>query len=338
MLDAPPNTRTGGTKKISSDLLAVLPTYAGRPVSWWRDLPWTVTRGGDSLLLTLDHLQEAPLTDRANRERVLACGAVIENLRLAAHHFGIELDVTYWPDSAAAHTVARLTLGAPVVPRREEEALFRVLSRPDHGEARDVDGAPSPALLAVLRHAARSEGGWLDVVADEARRTLVADLASEAAVIADAERGARRILLSADVAMRGAARLPVGGGPTLGELLATLGANVQPSGEWTAARASIAREYTMDAPVLAVLGAGDDTPMGWLRAGAALQRVLLHASVQGLRARFLNAPLLHPLLRDAVRSILFAAGAPQAIIRFDFEATDAGRAPRLAGVRNASAA
>ena len=338
MLDAPPTAHIGGDRAVVSDLLAILPGYAGRPVSWWRDLPWTVTRSGESLLLTLDHLREELMIDRANRERVLACGAVIENLRLAAHHHGAELDVASWPEGVASSMVARLTLGAPLVARREEEALFGVLSRPDHPAVRDVGGAASPALLAVLRHAARSEGGWLDVVTDDARRMLVADLESEAEVIANAERGARRILQSGDVASRGSARLVVGGGPTLAELLATLGANVQPSSEWTTSREWTARGSTMDAPILAVLGAGDDTPVGWLRAGTALQRVLLHASVQGLRASFLNAPLLHPLLRDAMRAILFPVGTPHAIIRFDFEATDASRTPGRLGVRSASAA
>lgn len=338
MLDAPPIARPGGNLDAGSDLLAVLPRYAGRPVSWWRDLPWTVIRSGDTLLLTLDHVREEIVSDRANRESVLACGAVIENLRLAAHHFGVDLDVTYWPEGAVTSTVARFSLGAPLAPRHEEEALFGVLSRPDYPTVRDPGGVASPALLAVLRHAARSEGGWLDIVADDARRTLVADLESEAAVIADAERGARRILLSGDVATRGSVRLVTGGGPTLGELLATLGANVHPCSEWTVGRKEMARGFTMEAPILAVLGASEDAPMGWLRAGAALQRVLLHASVQGLRATFLNAPLLHPLLRDAVRSILFAAGAPQAIVRFDFDATEMGRSPQHAGGRRATAA
>lgn len=328
MHDAPPPPDPGSASVPPVDLLATLPRYAGRPATWWRDLPWSVTRDGDSLLLTLDRLREELVGDRANRELVIACGAVIENLRVAAHHFGAELAVEHWPLGPTATTVARVRVAASIEPRREEEALFGILSHAAPAPVRRGGGATSPALVAVLRHAARSEGGWLDVVSDDARRTLVAELESEAAAITDAERGARRILSTHSAPLPTGGHFTMGGGPSLGELLATLGAHVHPSNEWSTGRAAAARGRAMEAPILAVLGANDDVPTAWLRAGTALQRVLLHASVQGLSATFLNEPLHHPLLRDAVRALLFASGAPQAIVRFDFEANGSAKSQR----------
>jgi hypothetical protein len=338
MHDALSSTSAGSASVPPSDLLATLPRFAGRPATWWRDLPWSVTRDGDSLLLTLDHLREELIADRANRELVMACGAVIENLRVAAHHFGAELAVESWPSGPNSTTIARFTVAATIAPRREEEALFAILSHATPGPARRGGGATSPALVAVLRHAARSEGGWLDVVSDDARRTLVAELESEAAAITDAERGARRILSTHAGPLPAGAHFTMGGGPSLGELLATLGSHVQPSNEWSVGRAAAARGRAMEAPILAVLGANDDVPAAWLRAGKALQRVLLHASVQGLSATFLNEPLHHPLLRDAVRALLFAGGAPQAIVRFDFEANGSAHGSRHRGGSDATAA
>lgn len=324
MIDAPTPHAASGEVITPSDMLSAILPFTGRPLTVWRDLPWSVVREGkDRLLLRLDRVREEVLSDRANREIVMACGAVLENLRIAAHHLRRELVVEAWPFGQDHTVVARLSLGEELAPRREEEALFSVLASAPQGASARIGGGVSPALVAVLRHAARSEGGWLDVVADDVRRQIVGDLESEAAAIADAERGARRLLTARFGASGGGAQFAVGGGPSLGELLGTLGANVQPSNEWSAGRAAAARGSALEAPVLAVLGASEDSPDAWLKAGAALQRVLLHASVQGLTAVFLNEPLHHPLLRDALRSVLFAAGAPQAILRFDFDANGA---------------
>ncbi|MCC6928770.1 MAG: hypothetical protein IT359_07245 [Gemmatimonadaceae bacterium] len=329
MIDAPTPHAASGEVIASGDPISAILPFAGRPLTVWRDLPWSVVRDGkDRLLLRLDRTREEALGDRANREVVMACGAVLENLRIAAHHHRAELVVEPWPYGQEHSVVARLSLGQALSPRREEEALYSVLSSAPQAAGTRIGGGVSPALIAVLRHAARSEGGWLDVVSDDARRQIVGDLESEAAAIADAERGARRLLTarlgaSGGGSVGGGAQFAMGGGASLGELLGALGANVQPSNEWSSGRAAAARGSALEAPVLAVLGASEDSPDAWLKAGAALQRVLLHASVQGLTAVFLNEPLHHPLLRDALRSVLFAAGAPQAILRFDFDANGA---------------
>lgn len=105
--------------------------------------------------------------------------------------------------------------------------------------------------------------------------------------------------------------------------MASLGTNVMPSNEWTPSRAAVLRTSTVEAPLLLVLGSHRDAPTDWLQAGAALESVLLHASAQGLTATFLNEPLHHPLLRDGLRALVFASGAPQAIVRFDFDASSA---------------
>ena len=341
MIDAPTTPRASGEASSVPDVLAAIVPFSGTPLNVWRDLPWSVVRerrDGASLLLRLDRVRDEIITDRANREIVMACGAVLENLRIAAHHHGADLRIEWWPMGRTETTIARLSLGEPLVPRHEEEALFGVIARGQHPATRRIRGGVSPALVAVLRHAARCEGGWLDVVADDVRRQILGDLESEAAAIADAERGARRLLSARFGASGGGAQFAVSGGPTLGELVGALGANVQPSNEWTAGRAAAVRGSALEAPLLAVLGANEDVPDAWLRAGAALQRVLLHASVQGLTAAFLNEPLHHPLLGDALRTVLFASGAPQAIVRFDFDANGAVLDPRRLAEGSVSAA
>lgn len=337
MIDAPATAESAHHACNGRDALAALPAFAGAPPTWWRTLPWSVTHDGNALTLRVEALRDELLSAPANREVLMACGAVLANLKIASHHLGHDLRVEFFPDDAGSPIVARVVLASEVCPGREEEALFDIL---EHGTRALAHGGKSvsPALVALLRHGARSEGGWLDVVADDARRAIVGDLESEAVAISDAERSARRLLSARYGAGTLGPQFAMGGAPSLGELMGTLGASVQPGNEWSATRAATLRASALEAPLLAVLGSSDDTPGGWVRAGAALQRVLLHASVQGLRATFLNEPLHHPLLRDALRSLLFADGVPQAVVRFDFNAAGSARDTHRGGGKRATAA
>ncbi|GAA4039457.1 Acg family FMN-binding oxidoreductase [Nonomuraea soli] len=81
-------------------------------------------------------------------------------------------------------------------------------------------------------------------------------------------------------------------------------------------------------PQLAVLATPGDGPLDWLRAGQALQRVLLTATVHGISASFLNQPLD---LRDMRRrnDPPHRGGHPQMIMRLGYGPA-VPRAPRRA--------
>ena len=322
-----------------SGLLSTLAAQPGSTAGWWRDLPWSLRATDDSIELHLEHLQEEAIDDPANREFVVACGALLLNLRLAARNAEWELDVEHWPDAGDPSFVARARLAGRAEPSHEEGALFGVLSRSESFDPRRTAGPFSPAMVAVLRHAARTEGGWVDVIADDARREMVGDLASRAELLADCVCGARRLVTPVRRGVADTLASPVlmrRGAPIMTELMTVLGSNVMPGNEWSERPAVHVRSVALEAPVLLVLGACDDTPEGWLLAGAALQRMLLHASAQGVTATFINEPLQHPLLRDALQEMLFAGGAPQAIVRLDFDSNASVDTPARASSRVSS--
>jgi hypothetical protein len=64
------------------------------------------------------------------------------------------------------------------------------------------------------------------------------------------------------------------------------------------------RSAAAKAPMLAVLGVGDETRRGWLLGGVALSHVLLRATASGVSTGFLNQPVqvadLRPRLAAAV--------------------------------------
>ncbi len=72
------------------------------------------------------------------------------------------------------------------------------------------------------------------------------------------------------------------------------------------------------APTVAVLATHQDRPVDWVRAGQALQRVLLEATSSGLAASFLNAPVEHDDLRWLARSPLSGVGRTHTLLRLGY--------------------
>jgi hypothetical protein len=77
-------------------------------------------------------------------------------------------------------------------------------------------------------------------------------------------------------------------------------------------------------PQLALLGTTDDSPADWLRAGQALERVLLEATHHGLATSLTSHPLEWPELRWAVRDPLSVTGQVHMVLRLGFGATAPG--------------
>ena len=69
------------------------------------------------------------------------------------------------------------------------------------------------------------------------------------------------------------------------------------------------------AGLVALLSARDDRRPGWLLAGRALQRVLLHATARGIGAAFRTRPLEVPVTRDQIRAEFTGGAYPQLLLR-----------------------
>jgi hypothetical protein len=71
-------------------------------------------------------------------------------------------------------------------------------------------------------------------------------------------------------------------------------------------------------PQLAILATRRDGPAEWLRAGQALERVLLEATAAGLSTSLLNQAIEHDNLRWLLHEPLGVWTRPQAVIRFGY--------------------
>ncbi len=71
-------------------------------------------------------------------------------------------------------------------------------------------------------------------------------------------------------------------------------------------------------PQLALLGTSGDARADWLRAGQALERVLLQATADGLATSMTSQPLEWPALRWTVRDPVAGMGHVQMVIRLGY--------------------
>ncbi len=70
-------------------------------------------------------------------------------------------------------------------------------------------------------------------------------------------------------------------------------------------------------PTLVVLSTAGDTPEQWLRAGQALERVLLTATVRGLATTPMSQPMEVPRLRELLAAA-DSGKAPQVVLRIGY--------------------
>ncbi len=88
------------------------------------------------------------------------------------------------------------------------------------------------------------------------------------------------------------------------------------------------KQLADESPVLAVLGTASDNVADWLKAGQALEKVLLSAHSQGLQASYLNQPVQVASLRPKLQNLLSKREFPQILLRLGFPEDEIDAAPR----------
>lgn len=222
----------------------------------------------------------------------------------------------------AAGMVARIAPGAPVAVSPTALALALAIPRRHSNRWPFVDLVLSRSVRADLARAARAEGAVLRVPGHRVRRNLLGLVRTAEdqwrANPAYREELARWTL---DRPERRDGVPPEAVGPLVIDdhlPLRDLG---------LAAHRPRRKAATFErSSTIAVLYAGD-SPERWLRAGQALQRVLLTATVHGVSATLMTQPLEIPQLREMLRDP-YTGQPAQAIIRFGYRRRPAAAAPR----------
>lgn len=279
--------------------------------------PWQFTLNSANVLeIRADPDRELWVADPRARALYLSCGAALFNARLAIRMLGYNPLVWPLPHPQTEPLLLAAVQAEPARPPcfAEQEAYQAIWRR--HTNRRPFTGARIPdSVETEMEQAASFEFAALRMLEprDAAR---VIDLASTAESMLAADPDHQLELQRWIGATSGADGIPASA------LAPRPDHRPAPVRELDLASAAPGAEHpvvTYEAsPRLGVLLTTRDEPADWLRAGQALQRLLLVATVHGLQASFLYQVIeLREMLGDAAPAWPWAEN-PQIVIRFGY--------------------
>ncbi len=284
--------------------------------------PWFFLLGEPYVDLLADRNRALPVNDPDGRELTISCGCALLNLSLAAAASGYHVENWLLPDPDEPDWFARVSLTGNSTERVPEADLARFIEMRRTCRTRFESRPVGEDIVAVLTAAAEAEGAWLrPLLGDKVREQAIAMI-----VEGDGEQWAdpnwRRELAA------WMHRPSEGDGLPVSTLTAPVTQMIVRHFDMGGGVGSKDRELAHSSPLLVVLGTDGDSPRDWLLAGQALQRVLLVASEQGLRASYLNQPIQVASLRPRVTELVGGDGFPQILLRFGYASNPLPPAPR----------
>ncbi|MGW4528290.1 Acg family FMN-binding oxidoreductase [Amycolatopsis sp. NPDC004378] len=269
--------------------------------------PWRFRCTPAGLELHADPDRALPVADADRRELLVSCGAALFNLRAAIHALGAHPATTLFPRRDDPTLLAVI---GPFAARRPDPRMVQLADaiprRHTNRTPFAPDGIPG-SLVAELRHAAEVEQAWLPQLSAKQLERL-RELVHKAHHAQVADPAFRREWDS------WTARAPDcrDGVPEY-----AAGATPSTNGGWVLRDfGSSPRDRTDHSePLVVVIGSFDDTPADRVRAGQAMQRVLLTATAAGFDASFVSQPVEVPVVRTELRALLGGGLWPQIVLR-----------------------
>ncbi|RFU82286.1 nitroreductase [Streptomyces triticagri] len=325
-----PFRRRTPSPALDADQVAEFVRAATTAPSLHNSQPWLFRydRRREVLQVRADPSRRMAAADPSLRSLHISVGAALFNLRVAVARSGRVPETRLLPDprdpllSAEVHLGESLAAaadeGEPARDVRELSDLHPALLRRHTSRAPFSDERVAPALLDGLRGAALVEGTRL-AFPDPFHCQTIASLAAEAEM-RESDDPARRAELgrwTGDPAVGGGRRRdgipafafgprPRGGGAPVRDF--------DPTGAGPL-RESVRFEESAQ---LALIGTVRDRPEDWLRAGQAMERVLLRATLDGLATSVATHVLEEDGIRWAVRDPSAGLGFVQMVIRFGY--------------------
>ncbi|GAA2744102.1 Acg family FMN-binding oxidoreductase [Kitasatospora cinereorecta] len=266
-----------------------------------------------------------PAADPEGRALHMSVGAAVLNLRTAARHLGWAPEVRFLPDPAEPDLLAGVELDEPSAAHLSATgALYEAIWR-RHTIRSPFTGPPVPeTVLAELVEAARVEDALLHLPDREETERLLH-------LTAEAERRS-----TTDPAQSSESRSWIQGpdAPPYGIPVSALGpqdaSGHLPMRDFAALEPAdhLAPVPFEDEPRIAVLATHGDQRLDWLRAGMALEHVLLTATVHRVRASLLHQAMEWPYLRWETRDVHRGPGHVQMLIRLGY-GPEGAPTPRL---------
>lgn len=262
--------------------------YAVLAPSGHNTQPWSFRITQDGIEVYADYTRRLMAVDPKDRELIMSVGAAITNFRVAAAHFGFDTTVLYSSRPEEGAWVALIWARETCGPDRFLASLFGAITR-RHTNRAEFDGQPldPEAVERLCDVVERFPHTFRLIPAHDRRR--VAELIEE---------GERELMSRPSVRAELASAAP----------WALRRFDVGP---WQGLRD---RRLAESASALLVITADDDRT-SLLRAGEALELLLLTIADARLQYSFLNQPIGVPALRDLLASLAGATHPPQLLLR-----------------------
>ncbi|HEX6922134.1 MAG TPA: nitroreductase [Actinomycetes bacterium] len=299
--------------RFTDEELQVMLRSAGRAPSVHNTQPWEFVVSRTRIDLYADPRRQLRRADPTGRSLLVSCGAALFNLRVAAEQLGFRPRVRRLPDRDAPTLVASLAFDHRLHDPGDLAELYPAVELRRTNRLPFEERPVEDALVSRLCHEAALENAMLRVYSDpdevlrlvklvhDADSRMHADPAVTAERAGWIHRGGRDDGIPASA---------LGPRPEQVHMpFRDLAAGPDPG------RENARFERT---PTIAVLSTRHDTVTDWVRAGEALERVLLAATTAGLSASFVNQPLEIEELRWLVRSPMTGIGHPQMVMRVGY--------------------
>lgn len=293
--------------------------YAVLAPSMYNTQPWLFTVVGDEIRLFVDADRWLTVADPDKRELYLGLGAALENLLVAAEHFGVDQEVRYLPGSDSRHA-ATVTLSPDGEPSDHRgSTLFEAIPRRRTNGGRYRERPVPREDLRALRSVCVEEDVGLQFVTDPDEIGRVAELAARADRRQFADPAYRREL--GRWVGRGAFGdpWPTAKGKKLVVTYLNLGRR----------RARRKAALIRGAPVLGVVRTETDSRRAQIRAGQVFERVGLLATALGIQTHPTSSMLEVPSLRRELIGLLGRPDwTPQCVFRLGYARDESGPSPR----------
>jgi nitroreductase len=285
--------------------------------------PWRFRYVGDAhiLILSADLRRAMHRSDPGNRALHIGCGAALFNLRVAAAHAYLAAEVRVLPDPSDPLLLAEVRFPQDVADTPQDtdglRRLYPAIARRHTSRYPFDEEDVPPEIRAALQEAAEREGAELlfpgpwhtESVVDLVRDAESRD-ALDPSALEDLSRWTR-FGQEAETAVDGVPEYAFG--PCRSDGKAPL--RDFAGRQHVAGRSSTSFERN---PHLALLSTPGDTPADWLRAGQALERVLLEATSAGLATSLTSHALECPDLRLLARDPVSGRGHVQMVLRLGY--------------------
>ncbi|BBJ45203.1 nitroreductase [Streptomyces antimycoticus] len=307
------------TQALSEAVVMALVQDATAAPSMHNTQPWRFqySRRNRVFHLRADLRGALPHSDPVLRSLHIGCGAALMNLRVAVAHEGWQATTRVLPDPNDPMLLASVTLTGPLGDEDDPAALYPAVHT-RHTSRYPFAETPLPdAVLTALAEAAHREyvslsfasGLHVQSVMDLALEAEARNL-TDAGAAADLARFTRR----ADdtrPATEGVPEYAFGPRRRIGKAPMRDFAGGKP----------IPGRPTVDfetAPHLALLSTSRDRPLDWLRAGQAMERVLLRATIEGVSTSFITQALEWHDLRWPLRDPMSGNAYVQMVLRLGY--------------------